>query len=124
MLARLCLEQGADLHMAQLMFLPLTVSCFSKIQIGFTFLVLAHPGGPGQRVIKQVLFVFVISNINEHPSMVIAIDEFCLDSHCHPYVHTSHPAITAPTPTLTKSLTSLRNIDVFVMLTQNSIKIN
>jgi len=30
----ICLEQGADLHMAQLMLLPLTVSCFSKIQIG------------------------------------------------------------------------------------------
>jgi len=29
------LELGADLHMAQLMPLPLTVSCFSKIQIGF-----------------------------------------------------------------------------------------
>ena len=38
----ICLEQGADLHMAQLMPLPLTVSCSSKIQIGFTFLVLAH----------------------------------------------------------------------------------
>jgi len=38
----ICLEQGADLHMAQLMPLPLTVSCFSKIQIGFTFLVPAH----------------------------------------------------------------------------------
>ena len=37
------LEGGADLHMAQLMPLPLTVSCFSKIQIGFTFLVPAHP---------------------------------------------------------------------------------
>jgi len=36
------LERGADLHMAQLMQLPLTVSCFSKIQIGFTFLELAH----------------------------------------------------------------------------------
>jgi len=34
--------------MAQLMPLPLTVSCFSKIQIGFTFLVPAHPGSPGQ----------------------------------------------------------------------------
>ena len=30
----ICLERGADLHMAQLMPLPLTVSCFSKIQIG------------------------------------------------------------------------------------------
>ena len=34
----ICLERGADcLHMAQLMPLPLTVSCFSKVQIGFTF---------------------------------------------------------------------------------------
>jgi len=40
--------------MAQLMLLPLTVSCFSKIQIGFTFLVPAHPSSPGQRVVKQV----------------------------------------------------------------------
>ena len=32
-----CLERGADLHMAQLMPLPLTVSCFSKIQIGLPF---------------------------------------------------------------------------------------
>jgi len=48
------LERGADLHMAQLMPLPLTVSCFSKIQIGFTFLVPAHPGSPGQRAIKWV----------------------------------------------------------------------
>ena len=43
----ICLEWGADFHMAQLMPLPLTVSCFSKIQIGFTFLVLAHLGRPG-----------------------------------------------------------------------------
>jgi len=42
------LELGANLHMAQLMPLPLTVSCFSKIQIGFTFLVPAHPGSPGK----------------------------------------------------------------------------
>ena len=41
-----CLEQGADLHMAQLMPLPLTVCCFSKVQIGFTFLVPAHLGSP------------------------------------------------------------------------------
>ena len=32
--------------MAQLMPLPLAVFCFSKIQIGFTFLVPAHPGSP------------------------------------------------------------------------------
>ena len=50
----ICLERGADLHMAQLMPLSLTVPCFSKIQIGFTFLVPAHPGSPGQRVAKRV----------------------------------------------------------------------
>ena len=50
----ICLERGADLQMAQMMPLPLTVSCFSKIQIGFTFLVLAHPSSPGQRAIKRV----------------------------------------------------------------------
>ena len=50
----ICLVRGADLHMAQLMPLPLTVSCFSKIQIGFTFLVVAHLGSPGKRAIKRV----------------------------------------------------------------------
>jgi len=40
--------------MAQLMPLPLTVSCFSKIQVGFTFLVPAHPGSRGQRAVKRV----------------------------------------------------------------------
>jgi len=50
----ICLERGADLHMAQLMPLSLAVFCFSKIQIGFTFLVPAHPGSPGQRAIKRV----------------------------------------------------------------------
>jgi len=50
----ICLKQGANLHMAQLMPLPLTVSCFGKIQIGLTFLVLAHPGSPEQRAIKWV----------------------------------------------------------------------
>ena len=61
----ICLEQGADWHMAQLLPLPLTVSCFSKIQIGFAFLVPAHlrchrssslhdPGSPGKGAIKWV----------------------------------------------------------------------
>jgi len=45
---------GHDLHVAQLMPLPLTVSCFSKIQIGFTFLIPAHLGGPGQTAVKRV----------------------------------------------------------------------
>jgi len=48
----ICLERGADLHMVQLMPLSLTVSCLTKIQVGFTFLVPAYPGTPGQRAVK------------------------------------------------------------------------
>jgi len=55
------LEQGADLHMAQLMPMPLTDSCFSKIKIGFTFLVPAHPGSPGQRAVKRVCVCVCVS---------------------------------------------------------------
>ena len=64
----ICLERGADLHMAHLMPLPLTVSCCSKIQIGFTFLVPAHLGRPGKRAVKRVyvssgLIVIIIADI-------------------------------------------------------------
>ena len=34
--------------------LPLTVSCFNKIQMGFTYLVPAHLGSPGKRAVKRV----------------------------------------------------------------------
>ena len=62
----ICLQRGADLHMAQLMPLALTVSCFSKIQIGFTFLVPAHLGSPGKgpldaRVCVGVLYLLQCS---------------------------------------------------------------
>jgi len=50
----ICLERGADLCMAQMMPLPLTVSCFSKIQMGFTFLVPADPGSPRKWAVKWV----------------------------------------------------------------------
>ena len=53
----ICLERGADLQMAQLMPLPLTVSCSSKIQIGFTFLVPAYPGCPGKEAVKWLLLL-------------------------------------------------------------------
>jgi len=56
----ICLERGADLHMAQLMPLPLTVSCFSKILIGFTFLVPAHPGSRGKGPLNGCVCVFKI----------------------------------------------------------------
>ena len=57
-----CLERSADLHTAQLMPLPLAVSCFSKLQIYFIplYMVLAHPGSPGHRAVKAVcVYVFV-----------------------------------------------------------------
>ena len=54
MLAWLSGSEVQTCIMVQPMPLPLTVSCFTKIQIGFTFLVLAHPGSPGQRAIKRV----------------------------------------------------------------------
>ena len=80
------LERGADLHMAQLMPLPLTVSCFSKIQIGFTFLVLAHPGSPGKRAIKQVcdmrvsLFDTGISSVQMY--FLLTFRRCCLMTSC------------------------------------------
>jgi len=49
----ICLERGADLHMAELMPLPLTVSCSSKIQIGITFLVPVYPGCPEKEAVRQ-----------------------------------------------------------------------
>jgi len=55
----ICLERCADLHVAQLMPLPLTVSCFSKIQIGFTFLVPAHPGSPDKGPLNRCVCVFL-----------------------------------------------------------------
>jgi len=56
----ICVERGADLHMAQLMPVPLTVSCFSKIQIGFTFLVPAHLGSPGKGPFNGCVCVLVV----------------------------------------------------------------
>jgi len=50
----ICLERGADLHMAPLMPLPLTVSCSSKIQIGFAFLVLAYTGCHGKEAVQRL----------------------------------------------------------------------
>ena len=62
----ICLQRGADLHMAHLMPLLLTVSCCSKIQIGFTFLVLAHPGSPGQRAVKRVC----VAGVSVSPTVI------------------------------------------------------
>jgi len=57
--------------MAQLMPLPLTVSCFSKIQIGFTFLVPAHPGSPGKRAVKRCVNVVWLLSVNVYMLAVL-----------------------------------------------------
>jgi len=58
----ICLERDAHLHMAQLMPPALTVSCFSKIQIGFVFLVPAVPGSPGKGPLNVCVCVCVCVN--------------------------------------------------------------
>jgi len=71
----ICLELGADLHMAQLMSLPLTVFCFSKTQIGFTFLVPAHPCSPGQRAVKKGVCVCVVQIDDAETEAAAASDD-------------------------------------------------
>jgi len=71
-----CLERGTDLHMAQLMPLPLTVSCFSKIQVGFTFLAPAHPGSPRQKAVKRVC-VCNIHTTQSHLHCFCKLDIVC-----------------------------------------------
>ena len=78
----ICLERCADLHMAQL---PLTVSCFSKIQIGFTFLVPAHPGSPGQRAIKRVCVCVMRCWCGSVWSKVQIVCKWSSWCHCHPH---------------------------------------
>ena len=81
-----CLEQGADLHMAQLMPLPLAVSCFSKIQIGLTILVPAHPGSPGQRAVKRVCVLFrgcIHTQCTPLPTgLHLAVSLLCMAARC------------------------------------------
>ena len=68
----ICLERGADLHMAQLMPLPLTVSCSGKIQIGFTVLVPAYPGCPGKEAVKWLLLLLFVFSILCHFTFVLS----------------------------------------------------
>ena len=61
--------------MAQLMPLALTVSCFSKIQIGFISLVLADLGSPGKRAVKKRVCVYMTGNmeITSFHSNIVAV---------------------------------------------------
>ena len=54
--------------------LPLTVSCFSKIQIGSTFLVPANPGSSGQWAVKRVcVCAQAITSGNSGPKDQVAL---------------------------------------------------
>ena len=67
--------------MAQMMPLPLTASCFSKIQIGCTFLVLAHPGSPGQKAVKRGCVYVCFSTDSQGPhdwnSLANEVEHIC-----------------------------------------------
>jgi len=80
----ICLERGADLHVAQLMPLPLTVSCFSKIQIGLTFLVPAHLGSPGKRAVKWVCVCVCafLTDLLPYLSFPLGIDQLRFQAGC------------------------------------------
>ena len=69
------------MHTAQLMPLPLTVSCFSKIQTGFTILVLAHPDSRGQRAVKRVYVCRCVLDFMSETGSQVSWDEFS-DSRC------------------------------------------
>ena len=59
--------------------LPLTVSCFSKIQIGFTFLVLAHPGSLGQSAVKQLnVCVCVCVHVRVRVGVCGCMSSYCI----------------------------------------------
>jgi len=68
--AFLTLERGADLHMFQLMPLPLTVSCFIKIQTGFTFVVPVYLGSPGKRPLNGCVcaLTLLVGQQEGHPA--------------------------------------------------------
>jgi len=71
----ICLEQGADLHMAQLMPLPLTVSCFSEGKFGFTFVVQVHSGSPRKRAVKRVCVLYGKNKMRYGDSLDNTVEE-------------------------------------------------
>ena len=83
----ICLGRGADLHMAQLMPLPLTVSCFSKFRIGFTFLAPAHLGRPGKGPLNGcvcvVVVLLVIVRVGQHWTLPGILLVMCFPSVSH-----------------------------------------
>ena len=67
------LERGADLQKAQLMPLPLTVSCFSKTNIGFTVLVPAHSGSSGRTAVKRVCVCAIAYSVQHQCHLLVLL---------------------------------------------------
>jgi len=111
------LEQGAELHMAQLMPLPLTVSCFSKIQIGFTFLVPPPPpGNPGQRAVKRMMMkrVTCICNMQYVSNFMDCVMYLQLSEVTLRDSNPSHADIQGNVPNVNNFIRELQVITVFV----------
>ena len=81
--AVICLERDAGLYMAQLMPLPLTVSWFSKIQIGFTFQVPAYLGSPGKKPLNGCSWSFWESVLNSDSSVYFFPENCPADNEQH-----------------------------------------
>ena len=77
----ICLERGADLHIAQPM--PLTVSCSSKIQSDFTFVVPTHLGSPGQRAVKWVCVC--VTDMLTHVNFILLLWQADTHTHTQPF---------------------------------------
>ena len=75
------LEQDADLHMAQLMPLPLTVACFSKIQIGLPFWYWLTWVVPEKRAVKRVCVHAHVNYVEKQSEFAesesVTVIEFC-----------------------------------------------
>ena len=71
----ICLERDADLYMAQLMPLPLTVFCLCKIQIAFTFLVSSHPDSPGQGAVERACVIIDMLKLSEARLLTSYVDD-------------------------------------------------
>jgi len=82
--------------MAQLMQLPLTVSCFSIIQIGFTFLVPAHLGSPGKGPLNGCVCVCVCVLKNTDESKTRAHIRFIYQFPPHSNGHFPRPGFASP----------------------------
>jgi len=105
--------------MAQLMPLPLplTVSCFSKIQIGFTFLVPAHLGSPGKRAVKRVCVCVCVCVCQNTPHLATDTHSSCTHDRQQQSTETlSRRGVSVGSNARTTSLSSAASITLICIL--------